>query len=96
MHNVILEAKVKLEYIDEMKQFLNVILNDTRAYEGCTQVDVLESCECLGHLLFYQLWESKDQYDKYCLWRDQTDFMSKIIPMMESPFKIRHYIRIPI
>jgi quinol monooxygenase YgiN len=59
-HVVLLEIQVKPEAIDEMKAFLQRILPDTRAYDGCQGVDIYSNLDDTGNRVFYERWDSRD------------------------------------
>ena len=66
---VILEVKAKPGTGNELVAFFRSILPETRAYEGCTSVEALQNSDDGDHVVVVEVWESREQYEKYLAWR---------------------------
>ncbi len=91
---VILEMQAKPECIEEMKAFLKEILPDTRAYDGCQGLDPYENLDTGGNIILYELWDSKENYEKYLAWRKDTGVLDKVGTMVSEPPSIRFFEKI--
>ena len=68
-----LEANAKPECVSEMSGALAGLFPETRAYDGC--VDITAYLNDDGHtFVFVEHWETKEQYEKYLAWREETIF----------------------
>ena len=67
-----LQLKIKKglesEFIDE----LNVLLKETRSYEGCHAVYFIQNQDDPSNLEFCSKWDSKQHYEKYLQWRIES------------------------
>ena len=91
---VLLEIQVKPEAIDEMKAFLQRILPETPAYDGCQGVDIYGNLDDTGNLMFYQRWDSRQHYEKYLAWRTEIGTATQLRAMAASPPRIRSFVRV--
>jgi quinol monooxygenase YgiN len=48
---------------------LHTTLADTRAFEGCLSVDVVQNVSDPGHILLVERWESVEKDQAYRAWR---------------------------
>ncbi|MFU8814307.1 MAG: putative quinol monooxygenase [Pseudomonadales bacterium] len=68
-----------------MDEFLAVMIpaaRDTRAWDGCLLFDIYVDQNMPGHVVFYEIWDSKAQQQAYLAWRQQTNFNAQIAPFM--------------
>lgn len=56
----------------ELKDTLVGILPDTRAFEGCERVELVEYDSEPGRLMLIERWASTEQYDAYKTWRRES------------------------
>jgi quinol monooxygenase YgiN len=88
---VVLEIKLKSDMIDVGKQTFKAILPDTRAYDGCAGVDVIENQDEAGNLVLIESWESRAKYEKYLGWRAETGALEKLGALCEGAPSIRFF-----
>ncbi len=88
---VLLEVQATPETIEELKTTLVVILPDTRAYEGCEGVKVVENQDDSLNLILQEKWQSRPHYEKYLAWRDETGALAALGAMLSQPPSIRYY-----
>lgn len=88
---VILEIKLKSDMIDAGKQTFKTILPDTRAYDGCNSVEVIENQEDAGNLILVESWESRAKYEKYLGWRAETGALEQLGALCEGAPSIRFF-----
>ncbi len=91
---VLLDLQVKPDAVEQMKKFLKKILPDTRAYDGCQSVDIYGDMDDSGHLVFYERWDSRQQYENYLGWRTETGIVEQLGAMLTAPPSIRYFDRI--
>jgi len=91
---VLLEIQVTPEAIDEMKAFLQRILPDTRAYDGCQGGDIYGNLDDTGNLVLYQRWDSRQHYETYLAWRTEIGTATQLRAMAASPPRIRYFERV--
>jgi quinol monooxygenase YgiN len=93
---VLLEIQVKPEAVNEVKAMLKENLPDTRAYAGCQGLEVYRNLDETGNLVFYERWDSREQYQKYLAWRTESGAMDRLGALLKAPPSIRYYERVDI
>ena len=72
-----LQLKIKKglesEFIDE----LNVLLKETRSYEGCHAVYFIQNQDDPSNLEFCSKWDSRQHYEKYLQWRIESGVLEE-------------------
>ncbi len=69
----------------KMDDFLAMMIEaapDTRAREGCRLFDIYVDEANPGHVVFFEIWDSKEQQQAYLAWRQETGFNAKLGPFM--------------
>ena len=61
----ILEWHVRPDAIDEVKQRLAARLPETRTFEGCEGVDLLQDADDATRLVFVERWASREAQARY-------------------------------
>lgn len=89
--NVLLEVQSNLENIDELKATFKAILPDTRAYDGCINVQVIGNQDDPLNLILVETWETRQHYEKYLGWRGETGALDALGAMLSQPPSIRYY-----
>ena len=90
---VLLETRIKSKEISNMKSYLDEILPDTRAYDGCQSLDVYFNTDDTGNMVMVEFWDSRAHYEKYLNWRTETGVLDKVGAMFSEPPIIRYYDR---
>ena len=73
-----LQLAVKPDQLDAMKtRFINEVLPDTRNYSGCSALYMTENIDIPNQVEFVSIWDSKEHYDTYLNWRDETGYLQK-------------------
>jgi quinol monooxygenase YgiN len=65
----ILELRLKPDAIDEGLDVIHRILGETRAFDGCLGVTVIQDNDDPGHLIAIEEWESLEKDSAYREWR---------------------------
>lgn len=69
----------------KVDEFLAVMIEaapDTRNREGCRLFDIYVDQNKPGHIVFYEIWDSKAHQQAYISWRNETGFNEQIGPYM--------------
>ncbi len=72
---------------DKMDEFLAVMIEaapDTRAWEGCRMFDIYVDENRPGRVVFYEIWDTKEQQQEYISWRGGSGFNAKLAPFMAA------------
>ncbi len=88
---VILEVKAKPGTGGELIAFFKSILPETRAYVGCTSVDVLRSCGDVDSVVVVEEWETREQYEQYLAWQRERGTSDRLKERLAEPPIIRHF-----
>ncbi|MEQ8663241.1 MAG: putative quinol monooxygenase [Gammaproteobacteria bacterium] len=88
---VTIDLAVIPERVGEFLAFIKEIAPDTRAYDGCRLFDIWTDQDKPGRVLFYELWDSRAQQEKYLGWRAETGLMEKLGPFLTAPPAISYY-----
>ena len=88
---VLLEIQLKPDLIDAAKGAFKELLPDTRAYDGCQGLDVVENQENPGNLVLVETWETRAKYEKYLGWRTETGALEKMAEMCAGEPSIRYF-----
>lgn len=88
---VILEAHAKPETIDILKIDLKELLVDTRNYDGCEKLLVNFNQDDPLNIVIWERWETRQQYEKYLSWREETGAMKKFGEALTEPPNIRFF-----
>ena len=73
-----LQLKVKSGLESEFIEELNIILKETRSYEGCHAVYFVQNQDDPSNLEFFSKWDSKQHYDNYLQWRIDSGVMEEV------------------
>jgi quinol monooxygenase YgiN len=88
---VLFEIQSNPESIDALKSTLKNILPDTRSYDGCQGVNVVENQDDPCNVVLIQTWASRQHYEKYLAWRSETGAIETLGTMLSKPPSIRYY-----
>lgn len=82
---VILELRIKPEYLGEARTVMGRALQDTRNFNGNLGTDVLVDENDEGHWLIYELWESVEHDEAYRAFRAGEGRLSELPPLLAVP-----------
>ena len=86
---IIVDAKLREESISAAAKFFAEIVPDTRRFEGCEGIDVCIDSEDAGNLVLVEKWASKEHYQKYHHWREETGVLQQILELLDGPVSCR-------
>ncbi len=87
---VILEAIAKAESVRELEDFLQRHIPDTRNYHGCQDITAYLN-EDGRTIVMVEHWDSKEHYQKYLAWRDETGVFADLGAMLDREPTIRFF-----
>ena len=82
---VLVEFRIKDGCHDKVKQRLKEILPDTRDFEGCLNLHMIQDREDASQIIIVEQWETKEQYDKYLAWREERGDVEVLAALWEDP-----------
>ena len=88
---VILEVRAKPGTGAELIAFFKSILPETRAHEGCTSVETLQNTDDADNVVLVEVWESREQYEKYLAWQRERGTSDRLMDALAEPPTIRHF-----
>ena len=86
---VLLDLTAKPGLIEDLKNIFVEILPDTRSYDGCEGLDVKLNSDDANNLLLVERWQSRQQYEKYFAWRQETGLIDRLGPVLGAPPSVR-------
>lgn len=89
--NVLFEVQSKPNKIKELKSTLEIILSDTREYDGCMNVQVIENQDDPYNLIIMELWKSRQHYETYLEWSTKKRDSKKLKGLIFQPPSVRFY-----
>ena len=87
---VTLEGIAKSESVQELKDFLKRHLPDTRSYDGCQDITPYLN-EDGRTIVMVEHWDSKEHYQKYLAWREETGVLADLGAMLDGEPTIRFF-----
>ena len=68
--------------------FLSEILPDTRAFDGCQDLQVYQEGDGEA-LVFIEYWDSAAHYQRYLDWRTESGVLNQLVDLLAEPPVIR-------
>jgi heme oxygenase (mycobilin-producing) len=65
----VLDFHFNPDTVDEALALFSVLLKDTRAFEGCISVEVVQDVDDPGHVQLVEKWEGVENDKAYRAWR---------------------------
>ena len=87
---VLLEVRARDDSVEELMEFFKVNLPDTRSFDGCQDITGYLN-EDGQTIVMVEHWDSKDHYQKYIAWREETGVLAAIGEMVEGAPVIRFF-----
>ena len=88
---VTLELQSKPETINDVIAALQDILPDTRAYDGCSGVEVSVNQDDGLNILLIEQWASREHYERYLAWREETGALAALGEIVAQAPNIRYW-----
>ena len=81
----ILEIRIKPDAVDEGLEVVHRILGETRAFDGCLGVTVIQDNADPAHLIAIEEWESLEKDAAYRAWRAGDGAMPDLAALLAGP-----------
>lgn len=91
---VLLEIKVKKEFVDGMGEGFKGLFPDTRSYDGCIELFVSQNQDDPQNFVIVETWESRQHYEKYFAWRTERGDIDNLGTMLEGEPSLRYFDRL--
>jgi len=65
-------------------------LVETRAFDGCRQVETYVSQDDQDLIVLLEDWESRAHYERYLAWRLENGLQETLEPVLASPLEMRY------
>jgi quinol monooxygenase YgiN len=88
---VIAELHVKPEATEQVKSGFNDLFVDTRAFDGCEEISLVQSQDDPNMFLLLEQWETRESHEAYLKWRTDRGDMDNIAGVSTEPFKISYF-----
>jgi heme oxygenase (mycobilin-producing) len=85
MPTSLLELRLKPDSVDEGLTVAHKVLEETRAFDGCLGVTVVQDTTDPAHLVAIEQWESLEKDAAYREWRAGEGAATDLAPLLASP-----------
>jgi quinol monooxygenase YgiN len=82
---VLLELRFKPDEVGAARELFGRALQDTRAFDGNLQTDVLVDEDDEAHWLIYELWDTVEHDEAYRSFRAGEGQLTQLPPLLASP-----------
>ncbi len=82
---VLLELRFKPDEVAAGRELMGRALQDTRAFEGNLQTDVLVDEDDEAHWIIYELWDSVESDEAYRRFRAGEGKLTQLPPLLAAP-----------
>ncbi len=81
---VLLTLKTNESDVDNLRNMMDEILPDTRAYEGCQGIVAYQNQDEERDFVLVEQWDTRVNYEKYVAWRTDTGTLAKLVALCEG------------
>lgn len=89
--SVLLEVQAKQGTGDELLSTFKALLPDARARAGCLDLAVHQNQSDRDNIVLVERWATKDEYESYMGWRQDTGVLDQLVAACEGPPTIRYF-----
>ena len=82
---VILELRLKPEAVPAARDVMRRALQETRAFDGNLQTDVLVDADDEAHWIIYEVWDSVEHDEAYRAFRAGEGKVTQLPPLLAAP-----------
>jgi quinol monooxygenase YgiN len=82
---VLLELRFKPEEVGAGRELMGRVLQDTRAFDGNLQTDVLVDADDEAHWVIYEVWDSVEHDEAYRAFRAGEGKVTQLPPLLAAP-----------
>ncbi len=88
---VLLEGRAKEGCIEKLRSMFKDILPDTRGFEGCVSLHVVQNQDDAQNLVVVEQWDTRQHYEKYLEWRTERGDLETLSAMFDGDPSIRFF-----
>ena len=88
---VILEFRLHEDWIEKLRTWMRKILPDTRGYDDCVTIHLLQNQDEPMAIAVIEHWESRQIYEKYLAWRTDMGIVDELVAMMAGEPSFRFF-----
>ncbi|MEN8375683.1 MAG: antibiotic biosynthesis monooxygenase family protein [Gemmatimonadota bacterium] len=88
---VLLEVQAKEGTGDQLVAALRELLPDTRARDGSIEILAHQGQDDRDNIVLVDRWETRDAFDSYMEWRQETGVLDQLLAACVGPPSIRFY-----
>lgn len=88
---IIVSGRTKSETQQLLQLKMKELFPETREYAGCQGVTMHVEQDDPQNFVLVEHWESKDHYEKYLGFRQETGVLDELVAMLEGPPTIRYF-----
>jgi len=88
---VLLEIRLKPEFVDGMAEGFKALFPDTRSYDGCIGLYASQNLDDPQNFVIVEVWESREKYEKYFAWRTETGVIADVKSQIEGELSVRFF-----
>lgn len=82
---VVVEFRARPEHRETFVAYMLENLPQTRAWPGCRDVECLVEHDDPAHLVVWQHWDERAQFDAYIAWRRESGASAAVAPWTLGP-----------
>jgi len=86
---ILLDLTAKPGSMEDLKNIFIEILPATRSYDGCEGLEVKINSDDANNLVIVERWQSRQHYEKYFAWRQETGLIDRLGPVLGAPPSVR-------
>lgn len=85
-----IELNAKPECVEEIATTLKGVFPETREFDGCLGLTAYLNDNGYTYI-FVEEWESKEHFQKYFAWRDETGVLAALGELLQGPPDVRYF-----
>src|SRR5262245_17674962 len=87
---VIVELRARRDSLDRLRRWMREKLPDTRAYDGCVSVYVVQDQDEPTAILLLEQFVTRSHYESYLQWRTASGAVEELVTMLEGEPSFRY------
>lgn len=81
---VLVQFHIKKDCVEKLRSWMRTILPDTRAFDGCITLHIVQDQEDSTNFVIIEQWETRSHYEKYLQWRTDTGTLAELAGMLDG------------
>ncbi|MGW5570299.1 putative quinol monooxygenase [Nocardia thailandica] len=88
---VTIDMTAKEGCVDELRTWFLDHLAGTRGFAGNISVEVARNQDEPTRILFVEKWESRESFEAYLAWRDESGVIAELLELLEGDITFRYH-----